>query len=98
MEKFISQRLIELATEANNDDFSAKQVRLQRRNHRFTDVSCSKTVSTSSLLPENNRALSKFLYGILHSLISTIKLYQNQYIKKQFYINHASHLNKKNKF
>ena len=47
---------------------------------------------------KNNRALSKFLYGILHSLISTIKLYQNQYIKKQFYINHASHLNKKNKF
>ena len=31
---------------------------------------------------KNNRALSKFLYGILHHLISTIKLKQNQSIKK----------------
>ena len=46
---------------------------------------------------ENNRALSKFLYGILHYLISTIKLQQNQSIKKQFYINHASHLKKKSR-
>ena len=41
---------------------------------------------------ENNRALSKFLYGILHYLIIIIKLEQNQSIEKQFFINHASHL------
>ena len=39
---------------------------------------------------EDNRAVSKFLYGILHYLISIIKLWQDQSI--QFYINHASHL------
>ena len=33
---------------------------------------------------ENNRALSKFLYGILHYLISAIKLQQNQSIKNNF--------------
>ena len=41
---------------------------------------------------ENNRALPKFLYGILHYLISIIELQQNQSIKKQFYFNHASQL------
>ena len=41
---------------------------------------------------ENNRALHKFLHGILHYLISIIELHQNQSIKKQFYFNHASHL------
>ena len=41
---------------------------------------------------ENNKALPKFLYGILHYLISIIKLQQNQSIKKQFCINHANHL------
>ena len=43
---------------------------------------------------EKIRALTKFLYGILilHYLISIIKLWQNHSIKKQFHINHASHL------
>ena len=43
---------------------------------------------------ENSRALSKFMYGILHHLINIIKLYKNQSIKKQFHFNHASHLKK----
>ena len=46
----------------------------------------------NTLLLENNSALSKFLHGVLHYLISIIKLKQNQSIKKWFYINHASHL------
>ena len=33
---------------------------------------------------KNNRALSKFLYGILHYLISTIKLQRNQSVKTNF--------------
>ena len=33
---------------------------------------------------ENNRALSKFLYWILHYLGSTTKLYKNQSIKPNF--------------
>ena len=37
--------MIELAAEKKNDDSSAKQVRSQRRNHRLTDVICSKTRS-----------------------------------------------------
>ena len=41
---------------------------------------------------ENNRALPKFLYGILHYLTITTKLKQNQSIKKQSHINHASQL------
>ena len=40
--------MVELATEVKNDDFSAKYVRLQRRNHQFTDVHCSKTILTSA--------------------------------------------------
>ena len=44
----------QLVTEANNDDFSAKLVRLQRHNHRFIDVNYSKTVSTSALLPKKS--------------------------------------------
>ena len=45
----------------------------------------------NSCFLENNKTLSKFLYGILHYLI-------NQYLKKsihktQLCINHASHLN-----
>ena len=50
---------------------------------------------------ENNKALPKFKYRILHYLISIIKSDQiksNQkkklVLKSQFYINHASHLNK----
>ena len=43
---------------------------------------------------ENNRALSKFLYGNIHLLISIIKSFYNQSIKKKhFHINHADHLN-----
>ena len=42
--------------------------------------------------PENYRALSKFLYGILHSLISITKLYKKSVDKSQFCIDHASHL------
>ena len=45
----------QLVTEANNDDFFAKLVRLQRHNHRFIDVNYSKTVSTSALLPKKSR-------------------------------------------
>ena len=44
--------MIELATEEKNDDFSAKQVLLQRRNHQFTNVNCSKKFLTSTLLHE----------------------------------------------
>ena len=44
MEKFSSQWMTELATEEKNDDFSAKQVQSPRRNHRLTDVNCSKTI------------------------------------------------------
>ena len=33
---------------------------------------------------ESNRALSKFLYGILHYLIRIIKYYQNKSIKNNF--------------
>ena len=33
---------------------------------------------------KNNRALFKFLYGILHYLISIMKLYYNQSIKNNF--------------
>ena len=44
----------QLVTEANNDDFSAKLVRLQRHNHRFIDVNYSKTVSTSALLSKKS--------------------------------------------
>ena len=40
----------------------------------------------------NSGALSRFLYGILHYLISIIKLLKTIH-KTQFYINHASHLN-----
>ena len=35
---------------------------------------------------DNNRALSKFLYAILHYLISIIKLSKNQSIKPNFII------------
>ena len=42
---------------------------------------------------KNNRALSKFLYGILHYLISITKLFKKSVDKSQFYINHASYLN-----
>ena len=41
----------ELATEEKNDDISA-EVRLKRRNHRFTDVSCSRAIKNSALFPE----------------------------------------------
>ena len=44
MEKCSSQWMTELETEEKNDDFSAKQVRSQRRNQRLTDVNRSKTV------------------------------------------------------
>ena len=44
MEKFSSQWMTELEIEEKNDDFSAKQVRSQRRNQRLTDVNRSKTV------------------------------------------------------
>ena len=37
---------------------------------------------------KNNKALSKFLYGILHYLISITRLSVH---KTQFYFNHASH-------
>ena len=51
---------------------------------------------------ENNRALPKFKYRILHYLINIIKSDQIKkkkkkkklVLKSQFYINHASHLNK----
>ena len=43
---------------------------------------------------ENNRALSKFLYGILHYLTSIIKLYQNQSIKKNFILTTQATLTK----
>ena len=43
--------MTELATEEKNDDFSAK-ARLKRRNHRFTDVNCSREIKNSALLPE----------------------------------------------
>ena len=36
--------MTELAAEEKNDDLSAKQVQSQRRNHRFADVNCSKTI------------------------------------------------------
>ena len=43
---------------------------------------------------ENNRALSKFLYSILHYLTSIIKLYQNQSIKKNFILTTQATLTK----
>ena len=42
--------MIELATGEKNDDFSAKQVRLQGRNYRLTSVDCCKTVFIASVL------------------------------------------------
>ena len=42
--------MIGLATEEKNDDFSAKQVRLQGRNYRLTSVDCCKTVFVASVL------------------------------------------------
>ena len=42
---------------------------------------------------ENNRALSKFLYGILYYLIIITKLLKKSVHKSQFYINDASHPN-----
>ena len=44
MEKFSSLWMNELAPEEKNDDFSAKQVQSQRRNHQLIDVNCSKTI------------------------------------------------------
>ena len=44
MENFSSQRITEIAAEERSADFSTTQVQLQRRNHRFTRVNCSKTV------------------------------------------------------
>ena len=38
-------------------------------------------------------ALSKFLYGILHYLISSNQIIIKSVHQKQFYFNHASHLN-----
>ena len=43
-------------------------------------------------LLKNNRALSKFLYGILNYFISITKLKKKSVHKTQFYINHASRL------
>ena len=40
---------------------------------------------------ENNTFLSKFLYGILHYLISHIN-YKKPFHKTQIHANHASHL------
>ena len=42
---------------------------------------------------ENNRTLSNVRCGILHYLISIIKLFKKTVYKTQFYIRHASHLN-----
>ena len=47
---------------------------------------------------EDNWSLSKLLYGILHYLISIIKLQQNESIKRQFYINLANHLQNNHKY
>ena len=46
---------------------------------------------------ENNRALPKFLHGILHHLTSIIKLLQNQSIKNNFISTTQATLNKNNK-
>ena len=44
---------------------------------------------------ENNRTLSKVRCGILHYLISIIKLLKKKTVyKTQFFIRHASHLNR----
>ena len=40
---------------------------------------------------KNNRTLSKFLYEILHYLISITKLSKKSVHVSQFYINHLSH-------
>ena len=40
---------------------------------------------------KNNRALSKFVYGILHYLISITKLSKESVQISQFYINNTSH-------
>ena len=42
---------------------------------------------------ENNRALSKFLYRILHYLISNYQVIKGSVHKSQIFINNASHLN-----
>ena len=44
---------------------------------------------------ENNRALSKFLYEILHYLISITILYKNQFIKSDFILTTRTNLSKK---
>ena len=49
----------------------------------------------NSWFRENNRALSKFLYGILYYLISITKLYRKSVHKAHFHINHATCLKKK---
>ena len=41
---------------------------------------------------ENNRALSKFLHGTLHHLISMTKLCKKALHKTQFYFKDVSHL------
>ena len=40
---------------------------------------------------KNKRALSKFLYGILHDLISIAKFLKESVYVNQFYINYSSH-------
>ena len=47
-------------------------------------------------LLENNRALSKFLYGISHYLIITIKLQGNQSVKTNFKLTTLAILNNEN--
>ena len=42
---------------------------------------------------KKNRALTKFLYEILHYLTSNSKLSKKSVHVSQFYINHVSHLN-----
>ena len=48
-------------------------------------------------LLESNRALSKFLYGVSHYIISIVKLEQDQFIKPQFILTTRATLNKATK-
>ena len=48
-------------------------------------------------LLESNRALSKFLYGVSHYIISIVKLEQDQFIKPKFILTTRATLNKATK-
>ena len=76
---------------------SRKCVQNVSKNIHFTVVGARQNFQFSkqnTWFLENSKALSKFLYVVLHYLISIIKLQKKLVQKTQLYINHVSHLKK----